>query len=575
MLDGLASLSQYSPELVQDALPVLLEISRAIHAQFCPELIDPVLSILKILRNLSSSIPFDQWLHTTLESPMANVWKTTTDFADMELCNASDESFLYGWVDILAEWSLILTQDEAKHLSIRTLSNLAQQSSTGQDVLQAWLLHILRFIKSIDRSPDVARAVREVEIAANLEPDHAPASDGSTISSTVMKAGCDALAVLAERHYDNVVWHGGLDLAMLLSRISPELESSCARLVANLAATSCDKLLDNDRSSRTIVPIYDFLKTLSGGKAFLEHLEHHHDDVSLEYQSNAQRALVNMKAFAQLETDGEIPPYYAEGTNVLALDDVKDPTVDIVFVHGLRGHPFSTWRTSMSTDTTTIWPKEWLAQDLKDLGTAPRILTLGYDAGMVTWTCPWPALPLPERAKIMLENLEKAQIGSTRPVVFITHSMGGLLVKEMLVLAAEGGKNHVIKNTAGIVFIAVPHAGGNIGKRANRDAIRRIIQAHPATKDLSADEPHLLQLNEKCKQFSDHMKILSLAEGQAAPIAFGIKGMVVLPSSADPGFGEFHILHSTNHMDICKAPDRNEERYWRILQLISLAIETQ
>jgi hypothetical protein len=48
-----------------------------------------------------------------------------------------------------------------------------------------------------------------------------------------------------------------------------------------------------------------------------------------------------------------------------------DKRGNVVFVHGLGGHPYDTWRRSPSDDT--FWPF-WLAEDIKGLA----VYSLGY-----------------------------------------------------------------------------------------------------------------------------------------------------------------------------------------------------
>lgn len=58
-----------------------------------------------------------------------------------------------------------------------------------------------------------------------------------------------------------------------------------------------------------------------------------------------------------------------------------DPTIDIVFVHGLNGHPHDSW-TSKTTDC--FWPTDLLPDVLASL--CPRILTYGYNANVTAFT---------------------------------------------------------------------------------------------------------------------------------------------------------------------------------------------
>lgn len=57
------------------------------------------------------------------------------------------------------------------------------------------------------------------------------------------------------------------------------------------------------------------------------------------------------------------------------------PTVDIVFVHGLNGHPHDSWT---SKSTNCFWPVDLLPDILAPL--RPRILTYGYNANVTAFT---------------------------------------------------------------------------------------------------------------------------------------------------------------------------------------------
>lgn len=57
-----------------------------------------------------------------------------------------------------------------------------------------------------------------------------------------------------------------------------------------------------------------------------------------------------------------------------------DPTVDIVFVHGLNGHPKDSW----TSKSGCFWPVDLLPDVLAPL--RPRILTYGYNANVAAFT---------------------------------------------------------------------------------------------------------------------------------------------------------------------------------------------
>lgn len=57
-----------------------------------------------------------------------------------------------------------------------------------------------------------------------------------------------------------------------------------------------------------------------------------------------------------------------------------DPTVDIVLVHGLNGHPRDSW----TSKSGCFWPVDLLPGVLAPL--RPRILTYGYNANVAAFT---------------------------------------------------------------------------------------------------------------------------------------------------------------------------------------------
>jgi len=65
-------------------------------------------------------------------------------------------------------------------------------------------------------------------------------------------------------------------------------------------------------------------------------------------------------------------------TGIKVLCDPKDPSVDIIFVHGLNGHRENTWRYE---GAPVSWPEAFLSQDICNA----RIMTYGYEATVVNW----------------------------------------------------------------------------------------------------------------------------------------------------------------------------------------------
>jgi protein SERAC1 len=139
------------------------------------------------------------------------------------------------------------------------------------------------------------------------------------------------------------------------------------------------------------------------------------------------------------------------------------PLADVTFVHGLDGDGLTTWNAGDKTKPK-YWPA-WLAEDLPQT----QVWSLSYPAPKTDWTSSRNrAMALPYRATSVRNLLSSHGIG-TRPVMFITHSLGGLLVKQMLRQSAEGANEkgrQLAQETKAVVFLATPHQGSSLASVA-------------------------------------------------------------------------------------------------------------
>lgn len=130
--------------------------------------------------------------------------------------------------------------------------------------------------------------------------------------------------------------------------------------------------------------------------------------------------------------------------------------VDVVAVHGLQGDVFKTW----THENGTLWLRDLLPAKVP----SARIMTFGYDS---TWAFSKSVANIGDIALDLLNRLatQRDEDTHTRPVVFICHSLGGIVVKKALVLAHERssdpGFKDILTNTKAIAFLAVPHRGSD------------------------------------------------------------------------------------------------------------------
>lgn len=134
----------------------------------------------------------------------------------------------------------------------------------------------------------------------------------------------------------------------------------------------------------------------------------------------------------------------------------------IIAVHGLNPrskndaeHAWNTWRKPSG-------PKGrlWLRDDLPQYVPETRIFLYEYNSTAVYGkdmdTFIGKANELLEAIRIEREDIE------TRPILFLGHSMGGLLIKQALINTHSNPKYTPIKDaTTGLAFFATPHHGGD------------------------------------------------------------------------------------------------------------------
>ncbi|XP_021865902.2 uncharacterized protein [Spinacia oleracea] len=260
----------------------------------------------------------------------------------------------------------------------------------------------------------------------------------------------------------------------------------------------------------------------------------------------------------------------------------ENPSVDIVFVHGLRGGPFKSWRISEDKSSTksglvekidqeagkqgTFWPGEWLSADFPHA----RLFTLRYKTNLTQWS--GASLPLQEVSSMLLEKLVAADIGS-RPTVFVTHSMGGLVVKQLLHQAKAENLDNLVNNTVGVVFYSCPHFGSRLADMPWRMGL--VLRPAPSIGELRSGSPRLVELNDFMRQLHKKglLEVLSFCETKVTPIVEGYGGwafrMEIVPiESAYPGFGEIVVLESTDHINSCKPVSRDDPSYTEILEFL-------
>ncbi|KFY74393.1 hypothetical protein V499_05575 [Pseudogymnoascus sp. VKM F-103] len=140
--------------------------------------------------------------------------------------------------------------------------------------------------------------------------------------------------------------------------------------------------------------------------------------------------------------------------------DICYEEVDIIAIHGLGGRPFDTWT---HPKTKNMWLRDLLPLTM----TNSRIMTYGYDAGVYKNKGTLRILDNAENLLFSILNTRKTDQNRSRGIVFVGHSMGGIVVKKALVMASEEQRyKNIVESTRGVMFMGTPHDGADAAKLA-------------------------------------------------------------------------------------------------------------
>jgi protein SERAC1 len=226
--------------------------------------------------------------------------------------------------------------------------------------------------------------------------------------------------------------------------------------------------------------------------------------------------------------------------------DSDGAILDVLFIHGLTGDPFETWTAGPGKE---YWPK-WLCETFPEVS----VYALGYPASIFE---KWAKneMNLHERANNMLEQLASKGIGY-KPIALVTHSLGGILAKEILRTSKEcsdDGWQRIAENTRLVAFLATPHTGASLA------SVIKFIAPRLSSKfiDLLAnDDGYLTSLNLSYRELANSGSIATVSYYEKHKTKGSV--LVVSQESADPGAGGTRpVPIDADHISICKPSNRD------------------
>jgi len=221
--------------------------------------------------------------------------------------------------------------------------------------------------------------------------------------------------------------------------------------------------------------------------------------------------------------------------------------LSIVFVHGFTGHPQRTWthkgeivtddrcetdgdgsehpskyrRLLLSSHSKrnevrrpVYWPRDLIPATLPQA----RVLTYGYDTNIRhRFDAPISKSTVYDIGKDLLVSLEaERRSDPSRPLIFVAHSLGGIVVKEAI-RRSHGFQKHqshlheIYKSTVAVIFFGTPHSGAD-----PRSLIHHIAEKVTQAAGFSVNEQivqTILPTSERLRELRDEFSPMAHQEG--------------------------------------------------------------
>ncbi|KAK4449170.1 hypothetical protein QBC34DRAFT_406129 [Podospora aff. communis PSN243] len=314
------------------------------------------------------------------------------------------------------------------------------------------------------------------------------------------------------------------------------------------------------------------------------------------------------------EADGKYYRGPVPQTGMTVLFEPPEPTLDVVFVHGFTGHPERTWTcakggtehaandrlqgegsepphkarklNAFSRAFSSQWgikPHVYWPRDLLPLSLPQaRVLTFGYDSRVrhrfassvdkgTVCDFAWDLLLALERCR---------RETSPRPLLFVAHSFGGIVVKEMLrrSKSCQLGQAYlqcVFNTTTGVMFFGTPHAGAD-----PRTFLDRIVEKVFRAAQFTVEEQiiqSLLPTSERLKELRDVFGPMAQERNwtiHSFQEQFGVgildSGKVVEDTSSCLGLSSVETTQyiRRNHIEMCRFTGVDDPEYIKVVDAL-------
>jgi hypothetical protein len=236
---------------------------------------------------------------------------------------------------------------------------------------------------------------------------------------------------------------------------------------------------------------------------------------------------------------------------------------------------------SYNRDENLFWPEAWLSTE-PDIRTA-RILSFGYNAYFASQG-PNSIAGISDFAKQLLFDMKfgKDSLGEDlnvghRPIIFVVHSMGGLVFKKAMMQGHNDDEfKGLISQVEAVLFLSTPHRGTNLAETLNRILSVSIFNHSPKryVSELKLNSPFIEDINEEFRKHAPRLQIFSFYE--TLETAIGPKRVLILErASSTLGYPhEITIPLNADHHNVCKFSNREDLSYRSIKGVIKSLVSS-
>ncbi|KAM7213640.1 hypothetical protein V8F06_010961 [Rhypophila decipiens] len=251
----------------------------------------------------------------------------------------------------------------------------------------------------------------------------------------------------------------------------------------------------------------------------------------------------------------------------------QEPVVaDFIAVHGLNGHREKTWSTASGVN----WLSSILAEDIPNV----RILTYGYNS-RTHGAEQLIVESLYDHGKTFVQVLcayRRNTKTEGRPIVFLAHSLGGIVVKSALIhsnLWHRDNLNDIFRSTHGLVFFGTPHGGSSIASLGTK----LLILGSPFARTSTLHIRHLQQNSEWLRMQADQFApiirefdITNFYETYRTPLLFG-RGILIVPQQSATLVGNVNNIGlGKSHTELVRYEDRSDPAYQLVLDSLRVLV---